>query len=422
MKRRSLGRGLDALLGLAALPDEPVAATPPPPTDTLHLLPIEQLTPNRYQPRQTIAPDRLNALADSIRAQGIVQPIVARRLSESDHHDTRYYEIIAGERRWRAAKIAGLTQVPVLVRDVSEQAAMVIALIENVQREDLNPLEEANALKRLLDEFHLTHQQIADAIGYSRAAVSNLLRLLDLHPEVQQWLIEKKLDKGHARALLSLDAAQQVQLAHQVMEQGWSVRETEQRVRQWHQAGPLPDMPLRDVPSDQESLSDQESSSGQSAPQSFELNQLSQKYNESNSAPLPQPPERYSEPHFERPPELPSELTASFEPPESPTHPNLPSTRALAQTTDLADFSDADADNPADRRKTSPPMPAVVRLPNPATQDPNIQRLQDLLSERLGARVLIQHGSSGKGRIVIHYNNLDELDGILACVKVPLDD
>jgi ParB family chromosome partitioning protein len=250
---------------------------------------VEQLRRGRYQPRTDMDPDALEELAASIRAQGVVQPIVVRPLDEPER-----YEIIAGERRWRAAQIAGLERVPVVVRDVPDQAAIAISLIENVQRENLNPVEEAQALKRLLDEFGLTHQQVADAVGRSRVTVTNLLRLLELQEEVRRLLEQRAIEMGHARALLALPAEQQGRAAREVAAKGLSVRDTERLVR----------------------------------------------------------------------------------------------------------------------RLLEPPRPA----PAP-TADPDVRRLQDNLAERLGAAVRIQHGRGGKGKLVIPYNSLDELDGIIAHIK-----
>lgn len=218
LKKRGLGRGLDALLG-----DVPSQAQNV--KQNLQHLPIEWMQRGKYQPRKDIDPEKIKELADSIKAQGIIQPIILRQI------EPEKYEIIAGERRWRAAQLAGLQEVPVVVKDIDDKAAMAIALIENIQREDLNPLEESEALRRLLDEFELTHQQIADAIGKSRATVSNLLRLIDLHPEVKKMLIEKKLEMGHARALLSLAGDKQVQIANKIAFQGLTVRAAEKLVR-----------------------------------------------------------------------------------------------------------------------------------------------------------------------------------------------
>ena len=286
LKKRGLGRGLDALLGPGGRTSESSSGGG---DGVLRKLPIEMVVRNRYQPRSEIPQESLQELADSIRSQGVIQPIIVR----SDVAGR--FEIIAGERRWRAAQLAGLAEVPAVVREVSEQSAMAMALVENIQREDLNPLEEAQALNRLITEFEMTHQQAADAIGRSRAAVSNLLRLLELCDEVQQLLQERKLEMGHARALLPLDPLLQQEAAQQVLIRGLSVRETEKLVR-----------------------------------------------------------------------------TMLSEP--------------------------------------------TAKTPTPSS-DPNIRRLQNDLSERLGAKVLLQHSPSGKGRLIIQYNTLDELDGILGHVK-----
>lgn len=287
-KKGGLGRGLDALLGASAAARNealPESAS----GEMLRQLPVEQIQRGRYQPRQDLREDTLQELAESIRAQGLVQPVIVRPLGRG------HYELIAGERRWRAAQLAGLREVPAVVREVSDQAAIAMALIENIQREDLNPLEEATTLQRLIAEFDLTHQQAAEAVGRSRTAVTNLLRLLELTEEVQQRVRDRKLDMGHARALLPLPPALQREAAQQVLLRGLSVRETESLTRRLQQAA---------------------------------------------SASLPAKP-----------------------------------------------------------------------------LDPNIRLLQDNLSERLGARVRLQHGTSGKGCVVIHYNTLDELDGILSRVK-----
>ncbi|CDI01195.1 chromosome partitioning protein [Candidatus Competibacter denitrificans Run_A_D11] len=290
-KKGGLGRGLDALLGAgltaasrSEAPAEPVFS------ETLRPLPVEHIVKGRYQPRQTLQEDSLHELADSIRAQGLVQPIVVRPLGGE------HYELIAGERRWRAAQLAGLSEIPAIVREVPDQAAIAMALIENIQREDLNPLEEAVALRRLIAEFALTHQQAAEAIGRSRTSVTNLLRLLDLTEDVQRLVHERKLEMGHARALLPLPADLQREAAHQVLLRGLSARETEDLVR-----------------------------------------------------------------------------------------------RLLKQE--------------------------ALTPPREKPLDPNIRSLQDDLSERLGARVQLRQETSGKGRMVVHYNSLDELDGIIARMK-----
>jgi ParB family chromosome partitioning protein len=256
-------------------------------------LPVEQIRPGRYQPRHDFDPDALRELADSILAQGVIQPIIVRPGADGA------YEIIAGERRWRACQQAGLAEIPVLVRDVDEQAALAIGLIENIQRADLNPLEEAGALERLLKEFSLTHQQIADAVGKSRSMVTNLLRLLDLNPDVRELLAKGLHEMGHARALLGLRDHHQSSAAAQVVRGGLSVRETERLVRRLQQA---------------------------------------------------------------------IESGAS-------------------------------------------------REHHTAALDPNIRRLQDDLTDKLGARVQIQQGQRGSGKLVIAYNSLDELDGILAHIR-----
>ncbi len=238
-RKRALGRGLDALIGAGArrresldLPEvgieaEDVAppAAAPDAEDRLERLPLSQLTRGKYQPRRDIQPEALEELADSIRAQGVMQPIVVRPAGEDR------YEIIAGERRWRAAQLAELDVIPAVIREVSDEVALALALIENIQREDLNPVEEAMALKRLLEEFELTQQQVADAVGKSRAQVANLLRLLALDPEVQTLLERSDLDMGHARALLALSGAKQRKAAHEVVNKDLTVRDTEALVK-----------------------------------------------------------------------------------------------------------------------------------------------------------------------------------------------
>jgi ParB family transcriptional regulator, chromosome partitioning protein len=210
---KGLGRGLDALLG--GEPPAPAAASAP------ATLSVARLRPGKYQPRTRMDPQALSELADSIRAQGIMQPILVRPV------DGGQYEIIAGERRYRAAQLAGLDEVPVLVKPVPDTAALAMALIENIQREDLNPLEEAQGVQRLIREFDFTHEQAAQAIGRSRSATSNLLRLLNLASPVQEMLLGGQLDMGHARALLAVDSAAQIQLAHRITARGLSVREAE---------------------------------------------------------------------------------------------------------------------------------------------------------------------------------------------------
>jgi ParB family chromosome partitioning protein len=217
LKKRGLGRGLDALLGDVSAKEE---------KHHLQTLPIEYLQRGKYQPRKDINPEKLQELADSIRAQGIIQPVVVRKIGPEK------YEIVAGERRWRAAAYAGLHEVPVIIKDIDDRAAMAIALIENIQREDLNPLEEAEALRRLLDEFEMTHQQIADAVGKSRVTVTNLLRLMDLHPEVKKLLLNGQIEMGHARALLSLNGLKQLAAANKIVKDGLTVRATERLVKE----------------------------------------------------------------------------------------------------------------------------------------------------------------------------------------------
>ena len=212
---KGLGRGLDALLGK----DDETSG------DTLRTLKLEELQPGKYQPRTRMDQASLEELARSLKAQGVMQPILARSLAKGR------YEIIAGERRWRAAKIAGLREVPVVIREVPDSAALAMALIENIQREDLNPLEEATGIHRLINEFKMTHQDAAEAVGRSRASTSNLLRLLNLPQSVQALVYDGKIDMGHARALLALEGRRQEDLAKRVAETGLSVRETEKAVQ-----------------------------------------------------------------------------------------------------------------------------------------------------------------------------------------------
>lgn len=227
-KKRGLGRGLEALLGpKAAAETVPLEAQP---GEALRNLPVAQLQPGRYQPRTGMDQGKLSELAESIRAQGVIQPIVVREIDATGKGAR--YEIIAGERRWRASQLAGLAEIPAVVRVVDDHAVIAMALIENIQREDLNPLEEALALQRLIDEFDLTHAQAADAVGRSRAAVSNLLRLLELPPEIRVLVETRAIEMGHARALLTLAPAAAVALARQAAEHEWSVREVEHRVQQ----------------------------------------------------------------------------------------------------------------------------------------------------------------------------------------------
>jgi len=217
VKLKGLGRGLDALLAgdMGSVGE----------ADSLMMLKVEQLRPGKYQPRSYMDEAALKTLADSIKAQGIMQPILVRQLADEQ------YEIIAGERRWRASQRAGLLEVPVLVREIADESALAMALIENIQRENLNPLEEAQGIKRLIDEFSMTHEKAAESVGRSRVAVSNLLRLLTLTDAVQEMLMHGKLDMGHARALVGLEGAQQVMLAEQIVHQRLSVREAEALVK-----------------------------------------------------------------------------------------------------------------------------------------------------------------------------------------------
>ncbi|MPS47443.1 ParB/RepB/Spo0J family partition protein [Methylobacillus sp.] len=218
VKLKGLGRGLDALLAGDA---ETISAN-----DAPNTLLVSQMQPGKYQPRTHMDQASLASLADSIRAQGIMQPILVREVAAGK------YEIIAGERRWRAAKLAGLTEVPVLVRDIPDESALAMALIENIQRENLNPLEEAQGIQRLINEFNMTHQAAADAVGRSRSVVTNLLRLQNLSNKVQEMLMEGQLDMGHARALLSLPDANQVMAAELIVQKQLSVREAEKLVKQ----------------------------------------------------------------------------------------------------------------------------------------------------------------------------------------------
>src|SRR5690606_10054036 len=236
-KRKGLGKGLDALLGAGPIVSPSPVSTAPDQTPTsdpkldgrLAHIPVEFCQRGKYQPRRDMHPEQLEELAESIKAQGVMQPIVVRPLGP-DH-----YEIIAGERRWRAAQLAGLEKIPAVIREVNDEAAIAMALIENIQREDLNPMEEAMALKRLQDEFELTHQEVAQAVGKSRTTVTNLLRLIALTEEVKTLLEHGDLEMGHARALLTLDPADQRDIARQVVAKGLSVRQTETLVRSFQE-------------------------------------------------------------------------------------------------------------------------------------------------------------------------------------------
>src|SRR5438094_308932 len=294
-RKPTLGRGLADLLGARAAPH--VAAAPAPAGEQLAKLPLDVLQRGRYQPRVDMRNETLAELADSIKSQGVVQPIVVRALGAPDGGASQRYEIIAGERRWRAAQMAGLTEIPAVIRHVPDNAAIALALIENIQRENLNPLEEARALTRLITDFGLTHQEAADAIGRSRAAVSNMLRLLELAPEVCELLEKRTIEMGHARALLSLtQRRQQTEVGLLVARKGLSVRETEALVRRLQ-------------------------------------------------------------------------------------------------------------------------APAGGSAGAATSRDPNVERLEQELAEKLGARVAIQQGSRGRGKLVVSYNSLDELDGILAHIR-----
>ena len=294
--KKRLGRGLDALLTRPVSSTAAVTGDSAPEGDQLKHIPVELLQRGQYQPRVDMRQDSLQDLADSIKAQGVVQPIVARPIEGGG--STQRYEIVAGERRWRAAQLAGLAEIPAIVRDVPDDSAIAMALIENIQRENLNPLEEASALDRLIREFDLTHAEAAEAVGRSRASVSNLLRLQDLSDKVKPLVEERKLEMGHARALLGItNTTQQFDIARQVVRKGLSVRETERLVR-----------------------------------------------------------------------------------------------RAL----DVGG------------KKTAKPAPVI---------DADIRRLEIEVSEKLGARVKVNHTKKGAGKLVIDYNSLDELDGILKHIK-----
>ncbi len=294
-RKRGLGRGLDALLGNAVAKEAPESTTEAVVEgNKLTELPIEFIQRGIYQPRRDMDPEALEELAASIKSQGVIQPIVVRTIvSETG---TAKYEIIAGERRWRASQLAGLDKIPVVIREVSDEAAIAMALIENIQREDLNPIEEAFALQRLQQEFELTQQELADAVGKSRPTVSNLLRLMSLREDVRKLLEHGDLEMGHARAILALPAERQGEAAKTVVSKGLSVRQTEALVR----------------------------------------TMLAAPSKSSNSA-------------------------------------------------------------------------------NSTNSD--IRNLEQQLSEKLGASVAIQHGAKGKGKLVLKYNSLDELDGILSHIK-----
>ncbi len=229
-KKKPLGRNLDALLGKTRAAAE--KASPDGELTGLKELPLDVIEPGRYQPRSAMDPDRLQELSDSIREQGLVQPVVVRPLARPGR-----YELIAGERRWRACQMAGMETIPALVREIADEATLALALIENIQREDLNPLEEAVALRRLIEEFGLTHEQAAKSVGRSRTSVTNLLRLMELAPEVRELVDRRQLDMGHARALLALERPDQIRAAGEVIDKHLSVRQTEALVRRLRDGG-----------------------------------------------------------------------------------------------------------------------------------------------------------------------------------------
>ncbi|HVY53086.1 MAG TPA: ParB/RepB/Spo0J family partition protein [Gammaproteobacteria bacterium] len=296
-KKRGLGRSLEALLTKPSSLGEETALTMDEAStgnskERLAFLPLDQIQRGKYQPRRDMNPDSLQELAESIKAQGVIQPIVVRFIKDAHKH-----EIIAGERRWRAAQLAGLNEIPVIIRDIPDEAAMAMALIENIQRESLNPIEEALALQKLIEEFKMTHQHIAEAVGKSRTSITNSLRLLSLSSEVKSLLEKGQLEMGHARALLSLSAGQQLEAAQTIVEQALSVRQAEALVRE-------------------------------------------------------------------------------LQNPTSTQH-------------DIA----------------SVPKKGI---------DPDIKRLQDSLARRLGLKVKIQARPNGKGKLIIHYRNVNEFDNLLA--------
>lgn len=297
VKKRGLGKGLNVLLSDAVTKE--VAIEPKQPLETpenlqaldsqLKLITLDQIKPGRYQPRQQFDETALGELAQSIKAQGVIQPVVVRQTSSG-------YELIAGERRWRAAQLAQLPHIPAIIKELPDESAIAMSLIENIQRQDLNVIEEAVALDRLQQEFKLTHQEVADAVGKSRTAVSNILRLLKLNIEVKEMIISGELDMGHARALLPLSSYQQIEVAHAIVEGELSVRQAEALVKQ-QQEGPV---------------------------------------------------------------------------------------KKVNQTIDL---------------------------------DPNIKSLQNRLSDQLCAKVQFKHQPKGNGQLIIHYNSIDELDGILEHIE-----
>ncbi len=239
VKKNPLGRNLSSMLSKSTLQHAKENAAEYADHDTLKNLPLDLISPGQYQPRSVFDTERLEDLASSIRKQGVIQPVVVRARKDDK------YELIAGERRWRAAQLAGIDVIPAIIRKVPDEIAIAMALVENIQREDLNPIEEATALRRLVDEFQMTHQEAGDAVGRSRSAVSNLLRLLELSEEVRELVDARHLEMGHARALLSLDPKLQAKAAREVVAKGLSVRETEQLVRRYKNP-PKPQSAFRD--------------------------------------------------------------------------------------------------------------------------------------------------------------------------------
>ncbi|GAA5093358.1 ParB/RepB/Spo0J family partition protein [Wohlfahrtiimonas larvae] len=239
MKKRGLGRGLDVLLNKTKLPaqelmkDNEVHVGKDAHYGAIKEMPIEFLVPGAYQPRKVFDAVALETLAESIKSQGIIQPLVVREISKDGQ---KKYEILAGERRWRASQIAELEKVPVIIQSLTDQEALAVALIENIQREDLNPIEEAEAIARFINEFELTHQEVGELIGRSRSSVSNVIRLLELADQVQEWLLERKIDMGHARALLPLDNAQQIKIAELIIQKSLTVRDVERLMKEGVQA------------------------------------------------------------------------------------------------------------------------------------------------------------------------------------------
>lgn len=298
MKKRGLGRGLDVLLNKTKLPVQDMTKDGEPNANkessygSIKELPIEFLVPGMYQPRKVFDAEALETLAHSIKSQGIIQPLVVREVTKNGE---KKFEILAGERRWRASQIAELDKVPVIIQSLTDQEALAVALIENIQREDLNPIEEAEAIARFISEFELTHQEVGDLIGRSRSAVSNVIRLLDLAPKVQEWLLARKIDMGHARAILSLKHLAQIQMAELIIEKSLTVREVERLMKEGMQ--------------------------------------------------------------------------------------------------------------PIEKIKT-------------AKRDPDVLKLEDNLSQLFGAKVGFQSDKKGKGKMTIHYDSLDQLDGILQKIGV----